>query len=161
MRRGGPNPKTGHHTHHHSRHSTRPPCKQKGDTNNRREGHHRSTRPSISMPPHHTMPPHHPRWPHPPPRRGGSTQRIPHHTKKYGQRHTHTHHSTRQLTVAWHDSSTDEYCTGMGETWAGQHTLSRPAAAHTTAIPYTTHKRMDTIHSSSHTVHVHSTNERS
>nr|DAQ96750.1 MAG TPA: hypothetical protein [Caudoviricetes sp.] len=78
---------------HHSTHHTPPfnkghrangrgaPILNEGDSNTRREGHHHSTRPSITMPPHLVMPPHHPQCPHPPPRQGGSRQRIPHHTK--------------------------------------------------------------------------------
>lgn len=63
----------------------------KGDTNIRREGHHHSTRPSFTMPPHLVMPPHHPQRPHPPPRRGGSRQRTPHHTKEYTHPHIPQH----------------------------------------------------------------------
>nr|DAO84566.1 MAG TPA: hypothetical protein [Caudoviricetes sp.] len=39
--------------------------------------------------------------------------------------------------------------------------MSRPTAAHTTAIPHDTPRRTDAIHIHSHTVHVHTTNEQS
>lgn len=42
-------------------------------------------------PPQHT--PHRPQWPHPPPRRGGSGQRIPHHTNTTDTHPPPTHHA--------------------------------------------------------------------
>nr|DAD86919.1 MAG TPA: hypothetical protein [Siphoviridae sp. ctio73] len=57
-----PAPQHGHHTNVRGT-----PIQNEGTSSHRREGHHRSTRPSFTMPPHHTMAPHHPLRPHPPP----------------------------------------------------------------------------------------------
>ena len=49
------------------RHTTTPAIQRDHHANGRgtpargREGHHRTARPSLTMPPHHVMPPHHPR----------------------------------------------------------------------------------------------------
>lgn len=81
-----------------------------------------------------TTAPHHPRWPHPPPRRGGSIQRIPHHTNSTD---THPHTTHMASNSARHDSSTDEYCNWMSRARAAPPHWGRTTAAHTTAIPRT------------------------
>ena len=74
------------------------PIVNEGDTTHRREGQHHSTRPSITMPPHHAMPPHHPQCPHPAPMPGRVQTREPHHTKEHRDTRHHTPH-TRQPTA--------------------------------------------------------------
>ena len=90
MKREDPIQTRGITTYTTPRHSTRAteqttrgtPIPNEGAPTHRREGHHHSSRPSITMPPHLVRPPHHPQWPPPPPLRGGSRCRIPHHTKE-------------------------------------------------------------------------------
>ena len=134
------------HTHPAIQHDH--PTKKKGDTdtnegdaNIRQEGQHHSTRPSLTTPPHHAMPPHHPRCPHPPPRRGGSRQRTPHHTNTTDRHTPHTTH-TRQETVRDMIAVHTRHALGSRR-HEPQH--DRGAAAHATAIPHhSTPRRMDT-----------------
>ena len=60
--------------------------------------------PALHSPCHlpSAMPPHHPRWPHPP-RRGGSAQRIPHHTNNTD---THPHHNTTHPAIEQYTTRT-------------------------------------------------------
>nr|DAV57078.1 MAG TPA: hypothetical protein [Caudoviricetes sp.] len=74
---------------------------------------------------------------------GGADKGHPSHEHHRHTHHPHTTHPTENS--ARHDNSTDEYCTGKSRTRAGLHALDGPTA-HTTAIPHTTHERMDTIH---------------
>ena len=146
------------------RHSTGPQANNKGDADTERGDTSAQTGGTASQHPpftHHAAPPRHATplstTAPPPPRRGGSRRRTPHHTKEYGQTHTHTHHLTRQVTV--HD--TTAVLTHTPRWSAGQAIrtgLGRSTAAHPTAIPYTTHRgEIDAIHSSAH---VHTTNEQ-
>ena len=163
----GPDPKTGHHsTYHPPAIQQGSPTKQRGtptpnegDTDTRREGHHQHRRPSITMPPHLVMPPHHPQCPHPAPMPGRVQTREPHHTNST-ETHTppHTTHSAENNTS--HDSSTDEYCTGMR--WGTGHDTGpgKTTAAHTTAIPLDTRTRDGHHPLTSHCSRSH-TNQRS
>lgn len=175
MRSAGSNPKTGNttkktgttqdkgeqHSTHHSRHSTGPPRKRKGDST------HKTGRPTTQPPfTHHAT--HHPLC-HPPSTtappttttRGEQTEDTPPHEH---HRHTLTTHTPQHLAKnsTQHDSSTRQHCNGMSRAratpphWAGQQQHTPP--------PFHTPRRMDTIHSSTHPlslIHVHTTNERS
>ena len=164
------NPKTGHHSTHRYRHSIRPHGKrQGGGTPTRRRGTPTFDGESVTLPP--LLSPCHPpsatppalsRWPHPPPRRGGSGQRIPHHTNSADTRTLTRTPQHLAKNSARHDSSTRQRCSGMSRAraaplhWAGQQQRTPP--------PFRTPRRMDTIHSSTHLlslIHVHTTNERS
>ena len=111
-----PNPKTGHHSTYHPRHSIGPQGKRQGgrqhtdgDVDIRRGVSNAAALHSPCHPPS-AMPPHHPRWPHPPPRQGGGADRgYP--TTQTPQTHTHTPH-TRQGTV--HDMTAILASTAMG-----------------------------------------------
>lgn len=104
---GGQHKTRGNATAHHSRHSTRPPHKHKGDANTQtgdtdiRRGVSNTAALHSPCHPPSAMPPHHPQWPHPPPRRGGSRQRIPHHTNSTDTHSPPTHHTpgTEQSTT--------------------------------------------------------------
>lgn len=96
MQGAQPNPKTGHHTTTTPRHSIGTQGKRQGGRQCTDGGRQHSTgsqsrcRPSLTMPPTIRYAPHHPRRPHPPPRQGGSAQRIPHHTNSTDTHTTHT-----------------------------------------------------------------------
>ena len=142
MQGAGPNTKTGHHSTHHSRHSTRPPRKHEGDTNTQTgkpvttEGVAIDTpTPSIAMPPTTTLPAL-PRWPPHHHHEGGADKGYP--TTRTTHTDTHHPHTTHPATNSTrHDSSTDEYCGGMSRARAAPLHWGRTAAAHTTAIPHT------------------------
>jgi len=110
------------------------PILNKGDTNTQTGGTALQHPPfhCYATPPRHATPPS--TRPHPPPLRGGSRRRIPHHTNTT---HTAPHHTphTQQRTVARHDRSTRRHCSGMSRVRATRTGQCRPIAAHTTAIP--------------------------
>ena len=162
-----PNPNTGTTHTHHSRHSTGPPRKRKGDTNtqtgdaNIRRGVSNTAALHSPCHPPSTMPPHHSQWPHPPPRRGESGRRIPHHTNTTDT-HPHPHHTTHpEKNNARHDSSTRQHCNGMSRARATP--PHRAGQQQHTPPPFHTPRRMDTIHSSTHLLsltHVHTTDDQ-
>ena len=139
-----------HHSTQHSRHSTGPPCEQKGDTT------HKTGRPATRPPfTHHAT--HHPLC-HPTIHdgptlhhdEGGVDRGYP--TTRTAQTHTHHPHATHLArNSARHDSSTRQHCSGMSRArvtplhWAGQQQHTPP--------PFHTPKRMDTIHSPTHHSH--------
>ena len=162
MSRGGPNPNTGQHTPPHA-----PPF---NGTTTQTEGVHHTqdgeanntaTLPSPCHPPS-AIPSHHPRWPHPPPRRGGSGRRIPHHTNSTD---THSPPTPQDLarSSARHDSSTRQHRNGMSRArvtplhWAGQQQHTRRHSTHRGRWTPSTHPL---IHSSTLTHRVHTTNEQ-
>lgn len=149
----------GQHTTRHSRHSTGPPRKKKGDTTHKTgrpatpppfthhaTHHHDGTPPSMMAPPSTTT-------------RGEQTEDTPPHEH---HRHTHHPHTTHPAeNSARHDSSTRQHCNGMSRAratplhWAGQQQHTPPT--------FHTPRRMDTIHSSTHLlslIHVHTTNDQ-
>lgn len=122
--RTGQHEERGHHTNQAPRHSTRPPSERRGGASIHERGHQhvdgdtdirRGVSNSAALHsrchPPSAMPPHHPRWPHPPPRRGGSRQRIPHHTNST-DRHSPTHTTHLARNSVQHDCSTLTGCTG-------------------------------------------------
>lgn len=126
-----------------------------------RRGGQPHSRPSLTMPPTTATAPHHPQWPHPPPRRGGSRQRIPHHTNSTDTHSPPTHHTPSNGTVRDMNCSSRQHCSGMSRAratpphWAGQQQHAPP--------PFHTPRRMDTIHSSTHLlslIHVHTTDDQ-
>lgn len=151
MQGAGPNPKTGITTTHHSRHSTRPLSKRKGDTT-RKTGrpatqplfthyatHHPLCHPPFTMPPPSTT------------KRGEWTEDTPPHEQ---HRHTLTPSTPQQDQTgssARYDSSTRQHRSGMSGAratplhWAGQQQHAPP--------PFHTPRRMDTIYSSTHHSH--------
>ena len=147
-----PNPKTGHHSTYHPRHSIGPQGKRQGgrqhtdgDVDIRRGVSNAAALHSPCHPPS-AMPPHHPRWPHPPPRQGGGADRgYP--TTQTPQTHTHTPH-TRQGTV--HDMTAILASTAMGRAGHEPHHRTGQDSNSTPPPPFHTPRRMDTIHSSTH-----------
>lgn len=85
--------------HTHSRPSIGPQGKRQGDANTQtgdadiRRGVSNTAALHPPCHPPSAMPPHHPRRPHPPPQRGGSRQRIPHHTNSTDTHSPPTHHT--------------------------------------------------------------------
>ena len=99
MQGARPSPNTGAAQH-------TPPPPFNGTTMQMEGGHHTQDGDANSIaalhPPCHppsATPPALPRWPHPPPRRGGSGQRIPHHTNSTDTHSPAPHHSTWQGTL--------------------------------------------------------------
>ena len=136
MQGARPNPNTGQHSTHHPRHSTGPQGKQQGGRQHAEGGHHHTTRPSFIMPPtiHYAAPPS---TMAPPTTtvRGEHAEDTPPHEH---HRHTPTTHTPQHLVrnSARHDSSTDEYCTGMSGARTHATAPDRTTAAHTTAPPH-------------------------
>lgn len=124
-------------TPQHTRHSTGPPNKRKGNADNRREGQHNSTRPSLTMPPtiRYATPPS-TMAPPSTTTRGGQTEDTPPHEQHRHALTTHTPH-TRQWNSARYDSSTRQHCSGTSRVRAHATALGGTAAVHTTAIPHT------------------------
>lgn len=161
VKRTGATRSRGHHSTHLSRHSIRPPSKQQGGATTQREGQRCSTHPSLTMPPtiHYATPPSTMATP-PPQRRGGQIEDTPPH-EDLGEIVTRTAPHTRQGTVR--DMTVQYSRHALSRAGRRQHTLDRAGQQHAPPPFHTPHtRRMDTIHSvSPHTVHVHTTNERS
>ena len=154
----GPNPNTGitarttpaiQHSHRANKRGT--PAHRRGTPAHRR-GVHQHCRPSPTMPPTTTDTPALPRWPHPPPRRGGSRQRIPHRTT--AQTHTHHPHTTAPGNERYTTRTAVLASTAMGR--AGHEPHHCTGQDTSTPPPFHTPRRMDTIHSSTHPLITHS-----
>nr|DAD98041.1 MAG TPA: hypothetical protein [Siphoviridae sp. ctQ091] len=125
----------------------------RGTLTRRREGQYPSTRPSSAChPPSNDAPTHHHEWGRED--RGYPTTRTP-----QIDTHSHTTHSVANSTR--HDRNTHQYCTGMGRARAAPRPRWISSSTHRRHSTHHTRGETDTIHSSTHSVHVHTTNEQS
>lgn len=162
MQGAGPNPKTGHHSTHHSRHSIRPQGKRQGGTPTHGRGHRHSTGRPATQPPFTHDATHHPLC-HPPSAmappstttRGRADRGYP--TTRTAQTHAHHPHTTHLArNSARHDSSTRQHCNGTSRAraapphWAGQQHTHRHST-HRGGWTPSTHPLITLTHSRSHT----------
>lgn len=155
----------GQHTTHHPRHSTGPQDKRQGGRQTHRRGTPTFDGESVTLPPfpHHAT--HH-RNGTPPSTmalpstttRGERTEDTPPHEH---HRHTLTpQHSTWQGTVRDMTAVLASTAVGRVGQWLHHRTGQDSSSTHHRHSAHRTPRRMGTIHSSPHTVHVHATNDQ-
>lgn len=169
MQGARPNPNTGQHSTHHTRHSIGPQGERQGGRQHTDGGHHTQDgeasntaalpspcHPPSAMPPTiHDSPTLHRD------EEGEQTEDTPPHEQHRHTLTTHTPH-TWQRTVR--DMTAVLASTAVGRVGARATPLHWAAQQQHTPPPFHTPRRMDTIHSSTHLlslIHVHTTNERS